>query len=81
MIAWLLAAALLAAPEVVVDVNHATPAELEALPGIGAKKAQAIVAFRDKRPFRRTSELMRVKGIGPRLYQRLKDRVRCDPGS
>ncbi len=58
-----------------VDLNRATTAELEALPGIGAKKAQAIVAFREKRRFRRVTELMRVKGIGPKLFHKLKDHV------
>ncbi|MCC6809585.1 MAG: helix-hairpin-helix domain-containing protein [Deltaproteobacteria bacterium] len=60
-----------------VDLNTATAVELEALPGIGVKKAQAIIAFREKRPFRRPTELMRIKGIGPKLYLRLKDRVRA----
>jgi competence protein ComEA len=59
-----------------VDLNSAPTSELEALPGIGAKKAQAIVAFREKRPFRRVTELMRVKGIGPKLFHKLKDHVR-----
>ena len=58
-----------------IDLNSATSQELEALPGIGAKKAQAIVAFREKRRFRRVTELMRVKGIGPKLFHKLKDHV------
>jgi competence protein ComEA len=67
----------LLAPAPLVDINAASAADLESLPGIGAKKAQAIVQFRQRRPFRRVTELMRVKGIGPKLYQRVKGRVRC----
>ena len=59
----------------VLDLNAATVAELDGLPGIGRKKAEAIVAFRDKHPFRRPTEVMRVKGVGQKLYLRLKESV------
>jgi competence protein ComEA len=58
-----------------VDLNHAPLSALETLPGIGAKRANAIVAFREHRPFRRPQELLRIKGIGPRLFARLKSLV------
>lgn len=54
------------------DLNKATAAELEQLPGIGPAKAQAIVALRERRGnFRRVSEIMRVKGIGRATYLKL----------
>ena len=50
-----------------VDVNTAPAAELETLPGIGEKKALAIVEYREANgPFRAVEELERVKGISER---------------
>jgi competence ComEA-like helix-hairpin-helix protein len=61
-----------------VDLNAATQAQLEALPGIGPSLAGRIIARREKRPFRRVSQLRRVKGIGPAKYRELKDLVRVE---
>ncbi|MBM4243092.1 MAG: helix-hairpin-helix domain-containing protein [Deltaproteobacteria bacterium] len=58
-----------------VDLNTASVAELESLPGVGPAKAQAIVAHREAAPFRNADELIEVKGIGEKLYAQLKDRV------
>ena len=53
-----------AAPERV-NINTATAAELDALPGIGEKRAADIVADREANgPFRIPEELTRVPGIG-----------------
>ena len=54
-----------AAPEGTVNINTATAAELETLPGIGEKRAADIVADRAANgPFRIPEDLTRVKGIG-----------------
>ncbi|MEM9189726.1 MAG: ComEA family DNA-binding protein [Myxococcota bacterium] len=58
-----------------IDLNSASVDELIALPGIGAAKAEAIVRYRDNRPFRRVEDLVRVRGIGRALYRNLRDRV------
>jgi competence protein ComEA len=58
-----------------VDINTASLEELEAIPGIGPAKAQAIVAYRAVSPFASTDELQNVKGIGAKLYERIKDQV------
>jgi protein Tex len=53
-----------------VDANTASPALLQYVAGIGPKVAQAIVAYRDEHgPFQLRSELLKVKGLGPKAYQ------------
>jgi competence ComEA-like helix-hairpin-helix protein len=51
-----------------VNVNTATEAELEALPGIGPHYARAIIAGR---PYENLDAILRVKGIGPKMLKRL----------
>ncbi len=58
-----------------INLNTASAAELAKLPGIGVAKAQAIVAFRAKEPFGKPEDLRKVKGIGDRLYDSIKDQV------
>lgn len=59
------------------DVNSATAADLELLPGIGPALAQRIVDDRARSgPFRTVEDLDRVRGIGPRTVERLRPFVR-----
>lgn len=55
-----------------IDLNRATVAELMRLPGVGEKKAQAIVAHRSKQPFRRAEDVVAVKGLGPAWFAKVK---------
>lgn len=64
-----------------VDVNTASAAELEALPGIGAAKAAAIVEERQLRPFASVEDLERVRGIGPALVAELRAHVTVSPAA
>lgn|GEM_PF-1111300 len=58
------------------DLNRATEADLDALPGIGPSKAKAILAHRDKiGGFRRVEQLLDVKGIGPKVFEHLSGLV------
>lgn len=57
------------------DINRAGVEELKLLPGIGPKKAEAIVAERQKRPFRSVDDLRRVPGIGPKTLANLRPYV------
>ncbi len=53
-----------------VDLNTATSKELEGLSGIGAVYAQRII---DSRPFSSVDDLIKVKGIGEKTLQKIKD--------
>jgi len=60
----------------VVNINTATAADLEALPGIGAKTAARIVEYRQKNgPFKKVEELMNVQGIGEKNFLKLKPQI------
>jgi competence protein ComEA len=58
-----------------VNLNSASADELARLPGIGAAKARAIIEHRTTEPFHKPEDLRRVKGIGDKLYERVKDQV------
>jgi len=65
-----------------VDLNRATEAELVRLPGIGPAIARRILAYRkDHGAFGSIRELQKVRGIGPRTYERLRPLVRVSPRS
>ncbi len=59
-----------------IDVNRASAAELEDLPGIGPALAARIVEDRGREgPFRMPEDLLRVSGIGPSTLERLRDHL------
>lgn len=60
-----------------VNINSASPAQLESVPGIGPKTAQAIVEERTKNgPFKRVEDICRVSGIGPKKFEQMKGSIR-----
>ncbi|MGB9757785.1 MAG: ComEA family DNA-binding protein [Candidatus Bipolaricaulaceae bacterium] len=62
------------------DLNRATAAELEKLPGIGPTLAARIVAWRETHgPFRTVEDLLAVPGIGPKTLENLRDKVTVTP--
>jgi competence protein ComEA len=58
-----------------IDLNRAGVAELMRLPGVGEKRAQAIVAARTKQPFRKPEDVLVVKGIGPAWLAKVRGNV------
>lgn len=66
---------------VALDLNRATAAALDALPGIGPVLAGRIVAHRAAEgPYHRAEDLLEVPGIGPKLLERLRPLVSVSPG-
>ena len=56
-----------------IDLNSADSQMLAQLPGIGLKKAEMITAYREANgPFKSVDELLEVKGIGPKVLEKLK---------
>ena len=59
-----------------VNINTATVEELKTLKGIGGKKAEAIIEYRKQNgSFKNKEELMKVRGIGKKLYESFQERV------
>jgi competence protein ComEA len=59
-----------------INLNKATVEELVQLKGIGQKYAERIVEFREKNgPFTKTEDLMNVKGIGLKIWEKNKDLI------
>jgi competence protein ComEA len=59
-----------------ININKATKAELELLPGVGPALADRIITERERGgPFRRVEDLGRVRGIGPKTIERRRGHV------
>jgi competence protein ComEA len=56
----------------VVNLNQATAAQLDLLPGVGEKAAQRIIEHRKRTPFTRPEDLVKVKGFGKKKFEKLK---------
>lgn len=63
-----------------VDLNHATVDEIMTLPGIGATKANAIIAFRTQYGFfKNIDDLLLVNGIGPSILEQISGFIEILP--
>ena len=65
-----------AGESLLVDINTADAALLETLPMIGPAKAAAIIQYREQHGrFFKSSDIMKVKGIGPGTYEKIEKRI------
>ena len=63
-----------------INLNTATAADLEKLPGVGPATAARIVEYRQKNGnFKKSEELMNVQGIGEKTFLKLKSLVTVTP--
>ena len=59
-----------------VNINQADVKTLTSLEGIGKDRAQRIVEYREKNgPFQKPEDLMKVKGIGKKIFEKNKDSI------
>ena len=59
-----------------INLNSATAEQLQSIPGIGPATAKNIVDYRTKiGKFNRLEEIINVKGIGEKKFQKIKDRL------
>lgn len=60
-----------------ININTADESQLTTIPGIGPAKAAAILAYRDEHgPFKATSELMNISGIGQKTFDKLEHAIK-----
>ena len=65
-----------------IDINTATAVELQKLPRIGEKVAQRIIDYREQNgEFKKIEEIMKVKGIGEKVFKQIKDLIEVKPKS
>ena len=58
----------------VIDLNRATAAELQLLPGVGPALSRRIVEYREtKGEFVKIEDVMQVSGIGPKTFEAIRD--------
>jgi competence protein ComEA len=63
-----------------ININTATQSELESLPGIGAVKAKAIIAYRNEHGyFLSIEDILKVDGIGQSTFEQFKDLICVSP--
>jgi competence protein ComEA len=63
-----------------VILNLASADELRKLPGVGQKRAEAILALRQKLgKFKRPTDLLRIRGIGPKRLKQMLPKLVLDP--
>ncbi len=58
-----------------ISINNASKEELMSLPGIGEKTAIKIIEYRQTSSFKSIEDLKKVKGIGDKKYEKIKDLI------
>ncbi|MGR3288935.1 helix-hairpin-helix domain-containing protein [Bacillus sonorensis] len=59
-----------------VNINTASPEELQAIPDVGPSKAEAIAAYREENgPFQGIEDITNVSGIGEKTFEKIKSSI------
>lgn len=58
-----------------ININTASKVELMKIKGIGEKTATKIINYRNKTPFGTIEDIQKVKGIGPKKFESMKDKI------
>ena len=59
-----------------ININTATAEELQLLYRVGPKYADRIIEYREKNgPFKKVEDIIKVPGIGPKTFERNRDRI------
>ena len=62
----------------VININTAGKEELTELPGIGESTAEKIIDYRKEKGFKKSEDIMNVKGIGKKKYEKLKKYIKTE---
>ena len=63
----------------VVNINTADVTQLSMLPRVGAKAAERVIAYREQNgPFKKTTDLMQVKGFGDKTFELVSPYIAVD---
>lgn len=62
-------------PKGKININSASRVELMKLPGVGEKTAMKIITQRELSPFNSIEDIQKVKGIGPKKFEKMKDLI------
>ncbi|CAN5539968.1 hypothetical protein BH10BAC5_BH10BAC5_05810 [soil metagenome] len=61
-----------------ININTAGKSDLIKLPGVGESTADKIIAYRSQKPFRNIRDIMNVKGIGEKKFDKMKDYIKTE---
>lgn len=63
-----------------ININLASYAELDSLPGIGEERCRQIIAYRQENgPFTSIDQIQKVPGIGPKIFENIKPYITVEP--
>lgn len=61
-----------------ININSATKEELMKITGIGETKAEKIIEYREKNKFNSIEDIIKVKGIGKKTFEKIKKEITVD---